>query len=48
MSRTRLMAITIAPIAVILVAILIFNLLTNTERALDEARREMADTVKTL
>ena len=48
MSRMRLMAITIAPIAVILVAILIFNLLTNTERALDETRREMAGTVTTL
>jgi PAS domain S-box-containing protein len=44
----RLMAITIAPIAVILVAILIVNLLTNTERALDEARRDMASMVKTL
>ena len=48
MSRMRLMAITIAPIAAILVAILIFSLLTNSERALDDARREMTSAVKTL
>ncbi|UCC14721.1 MAG: PAS domain S-box protein [Gammaproteobacteria bacterium] len=48
MSRGRLLTITVAPIAAILVVILGVNLVTNTKRALTTSEREMANTLGTL
>ena len=48
MTRGRLLTMTAAPIAAILVVILGINLVTNTKRALATSEREMASTLQTL
>jgi hypothetical protein len=48
MTRGRLLTMTVAPIAAILVVILGVNLVTNTKRALATSEREMAITLQTL
>ena len=48
LTRHRLLTITIAPIAAILVVVLGANLFTSTNRALDESQQEMANVVLNL
>ena len=48
LTRSRLLTITVVPIAAILLAILAINVFTSTNRALAESQREMAGVVQAL